>query len=109
MSQSALQDKWLPYLSQIPTAIVAVVAIPANRRSSKETLTGQLNQRIWERRTEIYLEMIRQTEMLDPSNLKTPKRRLLTLTPELVARLRQHRARQAEAQMAAGSRWRDYG
>ena len=36
------------------------------------------------------------------SELKTPKsRRTLTLTPELVARFRQHRLRQAEAQMAA--------
>jgi integrase len=44
------------------------------------------------------------------SELKTPKsRRTLSLTPELVARFRQHRARQAEAQMAAGPLWQDYG
>ena len=44
------------------------------------------------------------------SELKTPKsRRILALTPELVARFRQHRARQAEAQMAAGPLWRDHG
>ena len=44
------------------------------------------------------------------SELKTPKsRRTLSLTPELVARFRQHRARQAEAQMAAGPLWRDHG
>jgi len=42
--------------------------------------------------------------------LKTPKsRRTLALTPEMVAMFRQHRVRQAEAQMAAGTRWRDYG
>ena len=44
------------------------------------------------------------------SELKTPKsRRTLSLTPELVARFRQHRARQAETQMAAGPLWQDYG
>jgi integrase len=44
------------------------------------------------------------------SELKTPKsRRLLVLTPELVARFRQHRVRQAEAQMAAGALWQDHG
>jgi integrase len=44
------------------------------------------------------------------SELKTPKsRRTLVLTPELVSRFRQHRARQAEAQMAAGSLWQDHG
>ena len=44
------------------------------------------------------------------SELKTPKsRRILALTPEMVARFRQHRARQAEAQMAAGVLWHDHG
>jgi integrase len=44
------------------------------------------------------------------TELKTPKsRRLLVLTPELVARFRQHRVRQAEAQMAAGPLWEDHG
>ena len=44
------------------------------------------------------------------TELKTPKsRRILALTPELVARFRQHRIRQAEAQMAAGALWQDYG
>lgn len=42
--------------------------------------------------------------------VKTPKsRRILALTPEMVAMFRQHRIRQAEAQIAAGPRWRDYG
>jgi integrase len=44
------------------------------------------------------------------AELKTPKsRRLLVLTPELVARFRQYRVRQAEAQMAAGPLWQDHG
>jgi len=44
------------------------------------------------------------------SELKTPKsRRTLTLTPQLVPRFRQHRVRQAEAQMAAGPLWQDHG
>lgn len=44
------------------------------------------------------------------SELKTPKsRRLLALTPEMVARFRQHRAGQAQAQIAAGASWQDHG
>jgi integrase len=44
------------------------------------------------------------------TELKTPKsRRILALTPEMVTRFRQHRARQAEAQIAAGTLWQDYG
>ena len=44
------------------------------------------------------------------TELKTPKsRRLLALTPELVARFRQYRVQQAEAQMAAGTLWQDHG
>jgi len=51
----------------------------------------------------------RQTRLVI-GELKTPKsRRTLALTPEMVAMFRQHRVRQAEAQMAAGTRWRDYG
>ena len=42
--------------------------------------------------------------------LKTPKsRRTLALTPEIMARLRQHRGRQAQAKMSAGSLWHDHG
>jgi integrase len=44
------------------------------------------------------------------TELKTPKsRRLLVLTPELVTKFRQHRVRQAEVQIAAGSLWQDFG
>ena len=44
------------------------------------------------------------------SELKTPKScRTLALTPELVARFGQHRARQAEVQIAAGVLWQDHG
>ncbi len=40
--------------------------------------------------------------------VKTPKsRRMLALTPEMVAMFRQHRVRQAEAQMAAEALWQD--
>jgi hypothetical protein len=72
MSSGEIQV-WLPYLSQIPTATVAIVAILANRRSSKETLATQLSQRVWERRTEIYLEIIRQTGIVDPNRQRTPE------------------------------------
>lgn len=42
--------------------------------------------------------------------VKTPKsRRTLALTAQMVAMFRQHRIRQAEAQMAAGTRWQDHG
>ena len=44
------------------------------------------------------------------TELKTPKSpRILALTPELLVRFRQHRIQQAEAQMAAGAPWQDYG
>ncbi len=43
------------------------------------------------------------------SELKTPKsRRTLALTPEIVARLREHRARQAEARIVAGELWQEH-
>ena len=42
--------------------------------------------------------------------LKTPKsRRTLALTPEIMAKLRQHSARQAESKISAGTLWRDHG
>jgi integrase len=42
--------------------------------------------------------------------LKTPRsRRSLALTPEILAKLRQHHTRQAEQKMAAGPLWRDHG
>jgi integrase len=42
--------------------------------------------------------------------LKTPKsRRTLALTSEIMAKLRQHRARQAESKISAGTLWRDHG
>lgn len=37
------------------------------------------------------------------------RRRRLVLTPELMARFRQHRVWQAETQMAAGPLWQDHG
>ncbi len=44
------------------------------------------------------------------SELKTPKsRRTLALTPEIMDRLRQHQARQARVQLAAGALWQDRG
>ena len=50
-----------------------------------------------------------QRRRLDLIQLKTPKsRRILALTPEMVVRFRQYRARQAEAQIAAGPLWKDY-
>ena len=44
------------------------------------------------------------------SELKTPKSgRTLALTREIVARLREHRAQQAEARIAAGELWQEHG
>ncbi len=41
--------------------------------------------------------------------LKTSKsRRLLALTPEIMAKLRQHRARQSQVKMSSGSLWCDH-
>ena len=51
----------------------------------------------------------RRTRLL-VGELKTPKsRRTLALTAEMVVMFRQHRVRQAEAQMMAGTRWQDHG
>jgi hypothetical protein len=72
MSDNATQV-WIPFLSAALTAAVAAVAILANLRSNKQILTGQLSQRVWERRTEIYVEIIQQTDAIDPHNLKTPE------------------------------------
>ena len=44
------------------------------------------------------------------SELKTAKsRRMLILTPEILARLRTHRSRQSETKIAAGPLWQDHG
>ena len=44
------------------------------------------------------------------SELKTPKsRRTLALTPEIMARLREHRAWQAQVRIAAGELWQEHG
>jgi integrase len=44
------------------------------------------------------------------SELKTPKsRRILALTPEILARLREHRARQAKARIVVGELWQEHG
>jgi integrase len=44
------------------------------------------------------------------SELKTPKsRRTLILTPEILARLREHRARQLQVKIAAGELWQEHG
>lgn len=44
------------------------------------------------------------------TELKTARsRRVLPLTPEILAMLRRHHARQLEAKMAAGSLWQDHG
>ncbi|MGI5205406.1 tyrosine-type recombinase/integrase [Spirillospora sp. CA-108201] len=43
------------------------------------------------------------------SELKTPRsRRTLTLTPQLMAKLRRLRVQQAEAKIAAGELWNDH-
>lgn len=72
MTGNTIQS-WLPYSGQVLTAVVAAIAILANRNTSRETLTGQLTQRVWERRTEVYLQVIRQTDSVDPHNLRSPE------------------------------------
>lgn len=56
----------LPYLSSVLTAIVAIVAIVVGRRSSKDALSNQLKQRMWEKRTDTYIEILRETLSIDP-------------------------------------------
>ncbi|MDX3101624.1 hypothetical protein [Nonomuraea angiospora] len=63
----------LPYLSQAMTIIVAVVAIAFTRISSRESVNSQLRQKMWEKKAETYVEIIRQTTRADPHNGKTPE------------------------------------
>jgi len=61
----------LPYLVQLATLALAAVAIVVNRRSSKETVDIQLLQRVWEKRTQTYLDAINLTKRQNP--LERPK------------------------------------
>ena len=56
----------MEYVSSFATAVVAVVAIVVGRRSSKDTLRNELRQRMWEKRTDTYIDILRQTQSIDP-------------------------------------------
>jgi len=56
---------WLPYISSATTAVVAVVAIVVGRLSSKDTLTTQLKQRMWERRSDLYVDALKTVQEID--------------------------------------------
>jgi site-specific recombinase XerC len=65
-----------------------------------------------------YSPRLNQRKIVDSPRLRAPVERAqvrrrcaptLVLTPELVARFRQHRVQQAEAQMAGGPLWQDHG
>ena len=59
----------LPYVAQFLTFIIAVVAIIAGRRSNKDTVTSELKQRMWEKRTDAYLDILRETLSFDPRDI----------------------------------------
>jgi integrase len=90
------------------------------RRGSRASGGAQRRRLDWEAGTLGVTHGVRRIKDRDKSSgrrtrlviggLKTPKsRRTLTLTPQLVAVFRQHRARQAETQIAAGTLWQDHG
>ncbi len=56
----------LPYLSSLATTVVAIVAIVVGRRSSKDVLSYELKQRMWEKRTDTYIEILRRTQEAHP-------------------------------------------
>lgn len=61
----------IPYASQILTVAIAVVAILMTRRSSKETVGSQLEQKMWDKRTETYIDIIKEVTRLDPRRSPT--------------------------------------
>ena len=59
----------LPYLSSLATTVVAIVAIVMGRRSNKDVLSNGLKQRMWEKRTDTYIEILRRTQEAHPDKI----------------------------------------
>jgi hypothetical protein len=59
----------LPYLSSLATTVVAIVAIVVGRRSSKDVLSNELRQRMWEKRTDTYIEILKRTQEVHPDKV----------------------------------------
>jgi hypothetical protein len=55
-----------PLVTSLLTVVIAAFAIIYNRRSTKDTLSVQLRQRLWEKRTEIYVEMLDRISKQNP-------------------------------------------
>jgi integrase len=99
--------------------VAVLVALTYGLRRG-EVLGLHLSTLDWKARTVVVTHGVKRIKARDASSpyrtqlviaeLKTPRsRRTLTLTAELLAALRQHHARQAEARIAAGALWRDHG
>ncbi|MET8763582.1 hypothetical protein [Lentzea sp. NPDC004782] len=60
-----------PFAAALLTALVATLAIVYNRKSTRDTLEVQLLQRMWEKRADVYIEMIDMVKKLNPYRGKT--------------------------------------
>ena len=54
-------------LPQVLTAFIAGLAIIASRRSSRESVEKDLKLRMWEKRTDVYLEFLTRLDRQDPT------------------------------------------
>jgi hypothetical protein len=59
----------LPYVAQLVTAAIAIVAVISARQSSRASLQGELRQRMWEKRTDAYLDLLRELLFFDPRDV----------------------------------------
>ena len=58
-----------PYLSSLATTVVAIVAIVVGRQSSKDVLSNELRRRMWEKRTDTYIEILKRTQKVHPDKV----------------------------------------
>ncbi|MFF5297241.1 hypothetical protein [Paractinoplanes globisporus] len=63
----------LPWVTSIATTVLAAIAIIATRRNAKETVASQLSQRMWDKRADVYREILYWTQVQDPGRRPTSK------------------------------------
>ncbi|MEH0841892.1 hypothetical protein V6U81_05775 [Micromonospora sp. CPCC 205711] len=89
-SQQSLLAVLVPLASSLLTAIVAVAAVVASRKSSRDTVEKDLRLSLWEKRNEIYIELLVRLDKQDPSTRPAAAgMRDKALSGEVVSILRQ--------------------
>lgn len=63
----------LQFGASVCTAVVAVVAIVANRRSTREVITKDLKIKIWEKRATTYVELLQAIDRQDVTRRPSPE------------------------------------